>query len=384
MSEYQYYAFRAIDRALTPTQLKELRALSTRARISPTSFVNEYHWGDFKGRPKELMERYFDFHFYFANWGTRTVMLRVPKGLLDPKLAATYCRNQSVETWTTGEYVFFEVTSEEEPEYDEEVDDDFIEPLLGLRGELLKGDHRLLYLFWLLEVQEGAVAGDEPEPPVPPGLGDLTMAQIVFCEVMRIDRDLVWAAAERSGQLTPEAPARDVAAWLQTVPTPDKDAWLERLVAGETVTLQAEIMARFRAVQGRPARSAGGQRTVAELRHAADARSRKRQKLVASERAAVKAEQDRKVAAEREKRLDALAAREATAWNQVDNHIATRKPAEYDLAVRLLADLREVAARDGREHDAWTRIAGIRAEHAKKPTLIERLDKAKLAPSGSK
>jgi len=31
----------------------ELRSYSTRARITPTSFVNDYSWGDFKGNADE-------------------------------------------------------------------------------------------------------------------------------------------------------------------------------------------------------------------------------------------------------------------------------------------------------------------------------------------
>jgi hypothetical protein len=67
MSEFQYYEFQAIDRALTKTEMAELRALSTRATITPTRLQNEYHWGNFKGDPLTLMERYFDVHLYFAN-----------------------------------------------------------------------------------------------------------------------------------------------------------------------------------------------------------------------------------------------------------------------------------------------------------------------------
>ncbi|MCI0440780.1 MAG: hypothetical protein L0177_16865 [Chloroflexi bacterium] len=51
MSEYQYYEFQAVDRPLTKQEMSEARALSTRASIMPTSSVNEYHWGDFKGDP---------------------------------------------------------------------------------------------------------------------------------------------------------------------------------------------------------------------------------------------------------------------------------------------------------------------------------------------
>ena len=87
MSEYQYYEFQAIDRPLTPAEVVELRALSTRAYISPTRFQNVYHWGNFKGDPRALMERYFDAFVYVANWGTHWFMLRLPRRALDLDMA---------------------------------------------------------------------------------------------------------------------------------------------------------------------------------------------------------------------------------------------------------------------------------------------------------
>ena len=44
MSGYQYYEFRAIDRPLSQRELTELRALSSRAQITPVSFINTYEW----------------------------------------------------------------------------------------------------------------------------------------------------------------------------------------------------------------------------------------------------------------------------------------------------------------------------------------------------
>jgi hypothetical protein len=41
-------------------RVSELRDLSTRATITPVSFANEYNWGDFKGDPDKLMQRYFE------------------------------------------------------------------------------------------------------------------------------------------------------------------------------------------------------------------------------------------------------------------------------------------------------------------------------------
>ena len=57
MSEYQYYDFKAIDHALTKTEMAALRAISTRAVITTTSFTNHYEWGDLKANPLKLLER---------------------------------------------------------------------------------------------------------------------------------------------------------------------------------------------------------------------------------------------------------------------------------------------------------------------------------------
>ncbi|HJQ47134.1 MAG TPA: hypothetical protein VJ870_12565 [Amycolatopsis sp.] len=76
MSECQYYEFFAVDRPLDTQAQAEVRSLSTRARITATNFINEYHWGNFRGNPSRMMEHYHDAHLCLANWGTRQVTLR--------------------------------------------------------------------------------------------------------------------------------------------------------------------------------------------------------------------------------------------------------------------------------------------------------------------
>ena len=66
MSEYQYYEFLAVDHPLREAEQQALRELSTRARITATSFSNSYEWGTFKGDPAALMQRWFDLHLYDA------------------------------------------------------------------------------------------------------------------------------------------------------------------------------------------------------------------------------------------------------------------------------------------------------------------------------
>jgi hypothetical protein len=85
MSEYLYHEFRAVDRPLTHREIRELRALSTRAEITATSFVNTHEWGDFKGDPSILMEKYFDAFIYTANGCLFQFVLRLPRRALDTK-----------------------------------------------------------------------------------------------------------------------------------------------------------------------------------------------------------------------------------------------------------------------------------------------------------
>jgi hypothetical protein len=105
MSEYQYYEFLALDRPLTEKQRAELRSISTRAEITATRFVNEYQWGDLKGDPLKMVERYFDAFLYLANWGTRRVMFRLPRGVLDAETAGQYCYTDTASLTETGSHL---------------------------------------------------------------------------------------------------------------------------------------------------------------------------------------------------------------------------------------------------------------------------------------
>ena len=182
MSEYQYYEFLAVDRPLTTAEQAEVRQLSTRARITATSFTNEYHWGDFKGSPDQLMQHYYDAHLYFANWGTHRIMLRLPRTLLDPKIAGQYCVEGQVRMSTTREHVILDLTSEDEAGEWVEDTEESLSAIVGVRSELAAGDLRPLYLAWLSgyggwERDEDAFGEEDEdglEPPVPAGLGSLT------------------------------------------------------------------------------------------------------------------------------------------------------------------------------------------------------------------
>jgi hypothetical protein len=151
VSEYQYYGFLAIDRPLDGHEQAEVRSASTRATITATSFVNEYHWGNFKGDATRWMERYYDAHVYVTNWGTHRVMFRLPGDLLDPDVLDEYCVDDQLSAWTADEFIVLEFISEDHAgEFDFDYDAAaLLSAIVGVRAELAAGDLRPLYLAWL-------------------------------------------------------------------------------------------------------------------------------------------------------------------------------------------------------------------------------------------
>ena len=308
MSEYQYYEFLAIDHQLDERQRAELRALSTRARITATSFVNEYHWDDFRGNPAALMERYFDAFLYLANWGTRRLMIRLPRGLLDLGVAERYCTGDAASVWAAGGHVILSLSSEDEDEYWEEGEGRLASIAL-VRSELAAGDLRLLYLAWLLSVQAAEVGDEEAEPPVPPGLRTLSAPLHAVADFLRIDEDLLAAAAARSAEVqTVPQSAGELTTWIEGLPDAEKNSLLLRAARGEGSQVQAVLQRRF-LTEGSPggAPAEPGTRTAGELRDAAATSGEERERLAAERRAQEQARQARAVAAAREQRLDALA-----------------------------------------------------------------------------
>ena len=93
--------------------MSELRRYSTRASITSTRFVNHYEWGGFKGDPSAWMAKYFDAFLYVANWGTRELMLRFRRGVLDLATAKHYCGGAS-SARSSGDFVILDFLSDDE------------------------------------------------------------------------------------------------------------------------------------------------------------------------------------------------------------------------------------------------------------------------------
>lgn len=295
MSEYQYYEFRAIDRPLDDQEMDELRDLSTRAEITPTSFTNTYNWGDFKGDPSALMDRYFDAFVYVANWGTHRFMLRIPRPFLDVDTAQAYCDDEVLSMRVRKEHVVLEFAFREEGGDDGTEGEDWMSSLISIRDELMRGDLRALCLGWLASFPDRGWYGDdvdedELEPPVPPGLAKLSAPQAALADFLCVDGDLLDAAAAGSaGEAVAPPSQAEMERWVKSLPAAEKNAYLVRFLAEEgDVRLRAELRKRFREATVPPGPNladTAGRRTVAQLVAARNALTEERSRKAAEKAA---------------------------------------------------------------------------------------------------
>jgi hypothetical protein len=383
MSEYQYYEFQAVDRPLTEKEMRELRSYSTRARITPTSFINDYSWGDFRGDEDAWMEKYFDAFLYVANWGTRVLKLRVPSRLLDLETAHLYCLGKRRSAREKSGKVILTFVSEDEREGGEWVDGEgWLSSLISVRGELARGDLRGLYLGWVLCAQSGDLDDEDVEPPVPPGLGELSGSLKSLVEFLRIDTDLLDVAARASRPMeNVRQKQEEIRKCLGKLQTDEKDDVLARIITAQDLAPATDLLMRFIREcdqEGQRTLKQPRRRTVGELLHSAQDLAEERRRFAAKKAAEEKARREREAAILRAKHLDEIDGREPELWNEIENLISTKQPKSYDSAVKLLVDLRDLAARKGKTDEFRAMIDAICVAHARKPSFIERLRKAGL------
>ena len=379
MSEYQYYEFQAIDRPLSTKEMSELRSYSTRARITTTSFVNHYEWGSFKGDGDVWMEKYFDAFLYLANWGTHMLKLSLPSRLLDPAMAIKYCDGDRAFIREKGGKVILTYLSDDEEDDEWSEGEGQLSSMISVRAELARGDLRALYLGWLLRAQAGELDDEDIEPPVPPGLGQLSASLESLASFLRIDGDLLHVAAETSRSLgNTNLDRNEVRTWVGKLVAKEKDELIIDLMVHTDLAPVMELLQRF--LKERSAEAETGtvpKRTVKQLLREAGTFAEKREHIEAQIRAEAKARHEREAAIAREKHLLSLVGREQKLWAKVDALITTTQPTSYDLAVKILVDLRDLDAR-GKGDSFESRMKTLRQAHARKPSFIDRLGKAGL------
>ena len=350
MSEYQYYEWQTLDRILTAEEQAAVNRLSSHIEVSSSQAVVSYDWGNFKHDPHEVLLKYFDAHFYLANWGSLRLMFRFPKGLIDHANILPYCEDECISFQTIGEYQVLDLSFNPEDGGGWLDTQASLSAFVSLRADILEGDYRLLYLAWLKAMtfygmpDDEAYEDDEPdedaddytgdyEPPVPPGLKKLSPALQNFVQVFEIDPFLVQAAAEASPDLK-QALAVDYASLVSQLPRAECNGFLTRLIEGD-----AGVALALR-------KRLAGLLPQAEQPQAAPLRTR-RQLLERAEQIE-EAEKKRLAEAARQKHvaeMKALAAQEEQTWAKVENLLENgRKIASvYDEATALLEKLQQLA-----------------------------------------
>jgi hypothetical protein len=378
MSEYQYYEFLAIDRRLKEDEMDELRALSTRATITPVSFTNEYNWGDFKGNPDKLMQRYFDAHVYVANWMTAIFMVRLPIETLTRKTAKAVALPYLLDIKPTKTHWIITWRLEESENYDRFGMEDgrgWMARLAPVRDELLRGDLRSLYIGWLTAVAGEMMDDDDVEPLCVSGLGNLTASQQALAEFLEVDPDLL-AGAGMGSLSAPKAEIspQEMDKWIDALPREEVNSILKQLLEGKGQ--QAERSIRNRFASWRRGLQTGDtdapRRTVGELRQNAE-----KARLIRMEKQ--KRDRKQREIKRREKRkayLKNLSSDFPKAWALVKEPVERGSGQGYDEACRILVDIAEAYASYATQNQFQKELEKFMAGHLRRKALVQRLVKA--------
>ena len=377
MSEYQYYEFLAIDRPLTSEEMADLRALSTRANITPVSFTNEYNWGDFKGNPDKLMERFFDAHVYVANWMTAIFKVRLPIDALAKETVEAMSVSYIMDFKATETHWIITWSLEESENYDRFGMEDgrgWMARLTPLRDELLRGDIRSLYIGWLAAVTGEMMDDDEMEPLSINGLGGLTLAQQALAEFLEVDQDLLAGAGMCSPVAVDEEISqkeKEIDEWIDGLPRGEVKAILKQLLECKGQQAERTLKNRFAAWR-RGLRGEASRRTVGELRENAGEAEKIRleQKKREQKRMEIKRHK------EREAYLKKLSKDFPRIWKSVQHTVERGSGLAYDEACRTLVDISEAYTLHANRKHFQQELKKFMAGNMRRKALVQRLVKA--------
>ena len=382
MSEYQRYEFMTIDRPLTREQLDAVDALSSHIEASSTHALIEYHWGDFKHDPIDVLHKYFDGFLYWANWGAPELAFRFPHGILPVDLIDGYDFEDFVTFTQHRDYDILDIHFGEMEAPDEWIDYE-LGSLIAMRDELMEGDLRALYIVWLagqlmMEGYEEDEDEDEDEdeeedweisvPPVPPGFGTLTAAQQALAELLRVPQELLVAAARHSNAAV-SSTGDDVTAWVKLLPPDRQNDYLVRLAHNEPGLSRLLV---------RELRELGQDKTRVTPptgEHVTYARLLAESKAIEAQLEREKREQEQLA---RQRHLQDIHDHQDDYWHQVDLAVTRGTGPGYDEAVRVLIELREAAEQFKETREFQERFRAWVRPHLRRPAFVKRLQNRKF------
>lgn len=372
MSEYQRYEFMTIERPLTRAQLDAVNTLSSHIEASSTHALIEYHWGDFKHDPIEILHEFFDGFLYWANWGSPRLAFRFPHSILPADLIDSYDFDDFVAFTRHADYDILDIHFGEMEAPDEWTEYD-LGSLMPIRDELMEGDQRALYIAWLA-CQHMMGSYDEEEdyeinvPPVPPAFGALTAAQQALAELLQLPQELLVAAARHSKAAEPSADV-DISASLKLLSPERRDEYLVRLMHNEP-GLSRLLVRELRELSRDTTRvmpPTGERVTYATL---------------LAESKAIKAELEHerreKERLARLRHIQDVHDHQEDYWQQIEAAAIRTTGGGYDEAVKLLVELREAADQFKESEQFQARFRTWMRSHLRRPALVKRLQERKF------
>jgi hypothetical protein len=347
MSEFQYYDFRAIDRPLNDKERQEISSWSSRSKVSARRAIFSYSYGDFRKNFEEVVAQYFDMGLYFTNWGTKHIVFRFKKEDIDYKAISLFDIDGSnatgyttgIEIGKKGDFVTISIEYCEEGGGDWIDDDDnSLDDFLPLRDDILRGDYRSLFVFWL-NIAYLLNHPDEDEddyedeedlemPPIPANLKQISDALQSFMDYYGIDDDLIAAAAEFSADNKTAEPNFEHS--LLRLDEKEKNDWLLRLLKGET---RLEVSLKKRLLSFQPKQTVASKKVkmsdIFELTVEKE-RERKAQAAIDAQKALLK-------------RMNNLKTKQESHWSSAEHCFKSSSYKQHETAAETLKELYEMA-----------------------------------------
>jgi hypothetical protein len=374
MSEYQYYEFAAIEGPISDEGLRYARGCSSRANVSRVRWQNTYTFGDFHGSVETLL-KYYDAHFYIANWGTVRLGLAFPKDAIAPEAIQPYLRGAERHevTLTVKEIgnrciVWWE--RNEEGGWGWTEGEGLIDQLIGVREELMRGDYRGLFLGWLADFnpderrdpEDGAVV----MPPIPAGLDPLSPALVALIKHFPVDRDALAVAAGLSHAGTPDR--IPIAAVLERLSLSEMRALLARVAEGGGSGVMTELnRLAYPRVQIPVGKAIECTDFAAKTIETREVRRKKE-----AEAAAAKRQREAEL---RQQHLASIMRRADTIWSGLDPLMDEKIASAYDQAAAQLQELRDAYAQAGDIGSFEQKLGGFRLRYSNRPAMLRRIEK---------
>lgn len=373
MSEYEFNAFRAVDRPLDDKQFKFAERQSSHADVTRWAMTVDYHHSSFRGNINALLRGGYDVFLQYTNYGCREIRLRIPRGLSFGKRVIHRFIDDERLIWENdkkGKGGILKLSSFQEEGFDPVWDfDAVINASVNLRRQLIEGDARVLYVFWVCtSLGDNWNPEDIASPPVPGGLSQCGGDCEFLLDYFEIDPLILKAAGEDASSDPPQIDQQQrVRDWIESTSPERLRELMLQIANGDAASVKAEWMTEIRDAQSNPDWPlAKSKRTLADLLNRTE-ELRGIENVQLKKNAAQKAKRDAaKVERARQKRMKIMAQDPQHWMTHAEELVEARGTKNYIDAAKILSELK--AAVGGKEGES---VARKHAAHLvrKHPTL---------------